>query len=132
MSYDLMVFDPSAAPMDREEFLAWCDLQNDQTEVFDPTRTEFSTPGLRSWLEEMLRVFPAMDGPYCSADRDDDPHLTDYEMNRTSIFACFAWSKAKSAYNAVMSIAEKHGIAVYEISDPGGRIWRPGGDGLLC
>ncbi|MCA9064230.1 MAG: hypothetical protein KDA96_14265 [Planctomycetaceae bacterium] len=132
MSYDLMVFDPAAAPTNRDAFLAWCNAQNDETEFFDPTCSEFSTPSLRSWLDEMLRTFPAMDGPYCSADRDDDPHLTDYETNRTNIYACFAWSMAESAYRLVMSLAEKHGIAVYEVSAPKGRIWRPGHDGMLC
>jgi hypothetical protein len=128
-----MVFDPIAAPTDREAFLAWYDSYSEETELFDPIRSEFSTPKLRSWLEEMLKTFPAMNGPYASADQDvDDPHLTDYGINTTNIYACFAWSIAESAYNAVMSLAEKHGIAVYDVSGTEGRIWRPGNDGMLC
>ena len=127
-----MVFDPAAAPTDREAFLAWYNSHNDETELFDPTRSEFSTPNLRSWLDDMLKTFPAMNGPYSNADQDvDDPHLSDYGINRTNIYACFAWSIAESAYNAVMTLAEKHGIAVYDVSDTEGRIWRPGNDGLL-
>jgi hypothetical protein len=73
-----MVFDPAAAPTDREAFLAWYDSHNDEAELFDPTQSEFSTPKLRSWLDEMLKTFPAMNGPYSKADQDvDDPHLTD-------------------------------------------------------
>lgn len=128
-----MVFDPDMAPVDRDAFLAWFGSHNNDPEVFDPTRTEFSTPNLRSWFEDLLTTFPAMNGPYSHADQDiDDPHLTDYGIRRTHIYACFAWSMAESAYGMVMSLAERHGIAVYDVSDAKGRIWRPGPDGILC
>jgi hypothetical protein len=133
LSYDLMVFDPDAAPTDRDAFLAWVDSQSDDVELFDPTRSEFSTRNLRLWLEEMLKTFPAMNGPYVTADQDgDDLHVTDYDISRTNIYACFAWPLAEESYLAVMSLAEKYGIGVYDISDPEGTIWRPGSDGLLC
>lgn len=132
MSYDLVVFDPDAAPKDHDAFLAWFDSHT-EAEPFDTIRSEFSTPKLRLWLEELLKTFPAMNGYYAAADQDvDDPHLTDYGIDCSHINACFAWSLAESAYNAVMSLAEKHGIGVYEISDPEGKIWRPGSDGKLC
>lgn len=130
MSYDLVVFDPDAAPIDRDAFLAWFD--NDEAEPFDTIHSDFSTPKLRLFLEELLKQFPAMNGCYAAADQDvDDPHLTEYGVYRSHIYACFAWSLVEAAYNAVMSLAEKHRIAVYEISNPDGRIWRPGSDGKL-
>ena len=133
MSYDLVVFDPDAAPTEHAAFLAWFRSHDDEADLFDATRSDFSTPKLRSWLEEVLKTFPAMNGHYAAAEQDvDDPHLTDYGIERTHIYACFAWSVAESAYNTVMSLADKYGIAVYEISDPEGAIWRPNSDGKLC
>ena len=133
MSYDLMVFDPAAVPIDREAFLAWYDSGHSGEELFDPSRSEFSTPNLRSWLEEMLKTFPALNGPYSQIDLDfDDPHLTEYAINRTNIYVCFAWSLAESAYNAVISLAEKHRLAFFDVSGAEGRVWRPGNDGRLC
>ena len=127
-----MVFDPGAAPIDREAFLAWYNSHSDEDEIFNPTRSDFSTPQLRLWLEEILETFPAMNGPFATIDSDvDDPHLTDYGIGRTHIYACFSWSLAESAYKLVMALAEKYGIAVFDVSNPHGRIWRPGTDGTL-
>lgn len=132
MSYDLLVFDPKAAPLERAAFLQWYESQNELDGGFNPTRDEFSSPKLRTWLEEMLEIFPAMNGSFAKAEQDvDDPHLTDYGINRTSIYACFAWSLADLAYNSVMTAAEKHGVGVYDVSNPQGAIWRPGNDGKL-
>jgi hypothetical protein len=132
LSYDLLVFDPAAVPIDREAFLAWYDSRDMEAELFDPTQSEFSTPNLRSWLDDMLQTFPALNGPYSKIDQDwDDPHFTEYDINKTNIYACFAWSLAESAYNAVLSLAEKHRVAVFDVSGSEGRVWYPGNDGRL-
>ena len=97
MSYDLLVFDPAAVPIDRGAFLVWYDSRDIEVELFDPTQSEFSTSNLRSWLDDMLKTFPALNGPYSKCDHDwDDLYLTEYDIRRTNIYACFAWSLARS------------------------------------
>jgi hypothetical protein len=131
LSYDLMVFDPTTAPLARKDFLEWLRDQVNE-EPFDPTRREFSNPGIRAWLEEMLAVFPAMNGIYAKEDADvDDPRLTDYGINRSSIYACFAWSQADAAYETCLALAEKHRIGVFDVSNPDAATWRPDSDGVL-
>jgi hypothetical protein len=123
-----MVFDPDAAPTDRDAFLAWFDSENDEAELFDPTRSEFSTPKLRSWLEEMLRTFPAMNGQYAAADQDvDDPHRTDYGLsqqtsmhvshgqwlNRRTIPSCH--SLKSTASRCMISVTQKEKSGAQEV-----------------
>jgi hypothetical protein len=127
-----MVFDPAAVPVDREAFLDWYDSGEFESKLFDPARSQFSDPHLRSWLEDMLKTFPALNGRDSRIDLDlDDPHWTDYGINRTNVYACFAWSLAESAYNAVFSLAEKHRLGFFDVSGAEGRVWRPGNDGRL-
>ncbi len=124
MSYDLMVFDPTVAPRDREAFMAWYDVQTAWSEDHtydDPSVTAVS---LQSWFHEMRGQFPAMNGPHRSD--SEDAHVSDYCIGRSVIYGAFAWSLAEEAYDRMKSLAVKHGVGFFDVSADDGDILFPG------
>ena len=56
MSYDMMVFEASAAPREAAAFIAWFEKQtqwNERHEYDDPA---VSSPALQAWFAEMART----------------------------------------------------------------------------
>jgi hypothetical protein len=119
MSYDLAVFDPTAAPRDRDEFLSWFEAQTEWTEGHSYDDPAVTTPALASWFAEMSHAFPPMNGPLASRDFVDSS-VTDYSIGRSIIYAAFAWSQARAAFDAVNRLAAKHRVGFFDVSgDPG-------------
>ncbi|GAA0761653.1 hypothetical protein LRH25_21915 [Ideonella azotifigens] len=132
MSYDLMVFAPEAAPKDREAFMEWYDSQSEWEEEHSYDNPEVSAPGLRAWFLEMIQSFPAMNGPFSSDDLpEDEASVTDYSVGQSVIYAAFAWSKAEQAYEAMFSLAAKHGVGFFNASSENAEVWLPDGKGAL-
>jgi len=132
MSYDLAVFDPEAAPRERAAFIEWYEAQTEWEEPHRYNDPVVSTPALRAWFLEMIREFPAMNGPHAARDGDvDDRRRTDYSVGRTLIYAAFAWSQAGPAYEAVFGLAAKHAIGFFDASGETGEVWLPDGRGGL-
>jgi hypothetical protein len=121
MSYDLMVFDPSAAPRDRQEFMAWYHRQAEWSEGHSYDDPSVSTPALQKWFHDMRQYFPAMNGPYRSD--ADDPHVTDYCIGRCVVYVTFAWSLAEEAHDQMRSLALKHGVGFFDVSAGNGEIF---------
>lgn len=125
MSFDLMVFDPGAVPLDREGFLAWYESQfegEEEGHVFD--EPSLCTPELRSWFLDMIQIFPAMNGPYAS-EASPNTKYADYSIARTSIYVGFRWSEAGNAFEATFNLAEKHKVGFYDVSADDGGVWVP-------
>jgi hypothetical protein len=132
MSYDLMVFDPQSAPLEREKFMAWYRKQTEWSEGHKYDDPEVTTPELRAWFMEIIQHFPAMDGPYRSEDLDAE-EMSDYSIGRSLIYAGFSWEYAEAAYDAVFRIAEKHRVGFFDVSADEGGVWVPQQDGsLVC
>lgn len=138
MSFDLMVFDPDAVPLDREGFLAWYKRlfdveENDRGEglVFD--EPSVCTPPLRAWFFEMIQRFPAMNGPHASEEDVPELKLAQYDMARASIYVGFRWSEAGSAYEAMFELAKKHKVGFFDVSANDGQVWVPDPNGdYIC
>jgi hypothetical protein len=128
MSYDLMVFDPSAPPPDRAGYMAWYHEQTQWSEVHDYDDPKVSTPELRAWFLEMIQAFPAMNGPYASDDVDD-PRVTDYCVGKSVIYAAFAWSESVVALETMFELARKHKVGFFDVSSDNGQVWMPDGAG---
>ncbi|MGH6613819.1 hypothetical protein [Sphingomonas sp.] len=124
MSYDLMVFEPDAAPTDRADFMAWYARQTEWAEPHgyqDPTTT---TPRLRAWYDAMIGDYPDMN----KVDDDDDfdnPKITDYSIGQSVIYIAFRWSVAEDAYQAVRQLAGKHLVGFFDVSSDEGEVWLP-------
>jgi AcrR family transcriptional regulator len=133
MSYDLMVFAVEAAPRERESFLEWYDQQSEWEEDHGYDDPSVSTAALRAWFMEMIKQFPAMNGPYASREvpEEEAAALTDYSVGRQVIYAAFAWSMAEQAYETVFSLAGKHNVGFFNASGPTGAVWLPDGKGGL-
>ena len=121
LSYDLMVFDTSAAPHDRPAFMAWYNKQTDWDESHDYNNPENPSPALRSWFRDITKTFPPMNGPLAS-DNPDDPKVTDYSLGPSVIYAAFAWSEAKAARKRVKELAAKHKVGFFDVSSDEGEI----------
>jgi len=130
MSYDLMVFDPAAAPRERGAFMKWFEQQTQWTETHGYNDPNVPTPPLRAWFTEMIQTYPPMNGPLASDD-DDDPKVTDYSVGKTVIYGAFAWSEAQAAYAQVKSLAARHHVGFFDVSGQEGDIWLPTPDGGL-
>ncbi len=123
MSYDLMVFDPSAAPRDRPDFMRWYDGQTAWSEGHSYNDPAAASPALQAWFHDMRHFFPPMNGPFAS--QSDDSTVTDHCVGRHVIYSAFAWSVAESAYLKMRELAVKHGLGFYDVSGEGGEILFP-------
>lgn len=130
MSYDLMVFEPCAAPVGRAAFEAWYAAQTEWTEGHSYNDPEVTTTRLRAWFFAMIETFPAMNGPHASD--DDSARVSDYCIGRSVIYVGFAWSQAQAAYDAIFENARKHGVGFYNVSGDKGEIWLPRGGDYVC
>ena len=128
MSYDLMVFDPQVAPSDREGFMEWYGHQTEWQEDHKYDNPDVSTPALRAWFLDMIKLYPAMNGPFASDDVDN-PKITDYSVGRSVIYAAFSWSEAEQARNTMFTLAEKHKVGFFDVSEDNGGVWLPKADG---
>jgi hypothetical protein len=132
MSYDLAVFELTAAPTGRKEFLEWYAQQTEWQESHGYDNPEVSSSALRSWFLEMIEQFPPMNGAYVKDDVDvDDPSITDYSVGRAIIYAAFAWSKAEEAFKATTRLAEKHRVGFYNLSSSRDEVYFPDPSGRL-
>src|ERR1700722_18292966 len=110
MSYDLMVFKVEDAPKDRNDFIDWYRIQTSWQETHgynDPANT---APELRNWFMEMVKSFPAMNGPFANNDIEKSSTQADYTIGKHMIYITFSWSLAESAYRLTRSLAQKYSI----------------------
>ncbi len=130
MSYDLLVFDPAAAPADREGFMAWFNEQTKWGEGHSYNDPAVCSENLRAWFFDMIKAFPALNGPHRAKDDDlDDPRITDYSIGRSIIDAGFRWSEAEPAYQAAFDLAKRHRLGFFDMSADDGEVWLPTADG---
>lgn len=128
MSYDLMVFRPESAPREREEFIDWYQEQTEWSEEHNYNDPVVTSEELRNWFKEMIKTFPAMNGPFAVEDISDE-NVTDYCIGKDVIYVTFAWSIAEKAYEVMKSNAEKHSVGFYDASADDGDILFPDGNG---
>jgi len=125
MSYDLMVFEPEAAPKSHHDFMEWyfqLTKWNDGP-YDDPKQT---SARLRAWVQGMQRTFPDMNTPEAEIHlQDDDGVLADYTIGRQFVYAGFAWSKAVVAAGEAERLAKLHAMGFFDVSSNGEEVWLP-------
>ena len=85
-----------------------------------------SSEHLRAWFEDIIRIFPPMNGPSAQVQSlKDEASSTDYAIGEDFIYASFAWSKAEQAYMTVARLAEKHQLGLFNASSSGEEVWIP-------
>jgi hypothetical protein len=127
MSYDLMVFDPTAAPRDPAGFFAWYLQVMKGEEEHNYDNPAVAAPVLQAWYREMIENYPAMNGPDAPKDDAayDDDRITGYMCATQAIYVDFRWSVAEDAYRDVFESARKHMIGFFDASGATGEVWGP-------
>ena len=118
MSYDLMVFNPNMTPKSKSEFMNWYERQTEWEEEHGYDDPKVSSDELKNWFLDMIKSFPAMNGPFASDDVDV-PKVNDYSVGIDVIYAAFAWSEAEIAYPKMIELAEKHKVGFFDASGNG-------------
>jgi hypothetical protein len=117
VSYDLMVFESEAAPRDHDEFLKWYTAQTEWNEDKSYCDPGVSSPRLQSWLADMYRSYPPMNGPGAASELpEDESTLADYSIGEQIVYVGFAWSKAQAAYEDVFRLAAQHHLGFFDVS----------------
>ncbi|MBL4603762.1 MAG: hypothetical protein JKY84_13525 [Emcibacteraceae bacterium] len=124
MSYDLMVFEPNAAPRDRDEFIKWYWKQTEWSENHDYNDPVVSSPNLQVWFQEMMISFPPLNGKFATEDFENS-NVTDYSIGKNVIYAAFTWSVASGAYKKMKKLAIKHEVGFFDVSANNGAILFP-------
>ncbi len=119
-----MVFDPGAAPADRATFLTWYDEQTQWSESHGYDDPMVSEPKLRSWFMDMIKVFPAMSGPYSDSGADESS-VADYSVGRSVIYVAFSRSEVEAAYKKTFMTAQKHHLGFFDVNVGSGDLWLP-------
>lgn len=121
-----MVFEPDAAPASHAEFLDWYGGQTKWSEDHGYDDPALSSPNLRAWFEDMIDIFPPMNGPFArQKGAEDEASSSDYAVGAEFIYVSFAWSKSEMAYMTVARLAEKHHVGLYNASSSGEEVWLP-------
>ena len=121
-----MVFEPDAVPANHSEFLDWYAEQTKWGQDHGYDDPSLSSDHLRAWLDDMVQIFPPMNGQ-SAIERTvkDEASSTDYAIGADFIYASFAWSKAEAAYMTVARLAEKHSLGLFNASSTGEEVWIP-------
>jgi hypothetical protein len=125
VSYDLLVFDPTAAPRDRAAFNAWYKALMDWSDGETVFELSATSAKLQTWYHAMIVDWPDMQ--QVSDDDIDNPRVTGYSFTEHAIYLDFRWSEAEAAYDAVRKSAVEQGVGFYDVSgDEGeGEIYFP-------
>ena len=85
--------------------------------AFDPASLKSNR--LRAFYEDMRVTFPAMNGPdqVDEADVDDD-QVTGHAFYPGFIYMDFRWSASEPASTAVLALADKHGMGLFDPQGP--------------
>lgn len=124
MSYDLMVFDPAAAPAKkRGPFLDWYDQQAEWGEAHSYDDPAVSSAPLQAFYADISAIFPAIE-------QEEGPG-TDYTIGKSVIYITFEWDKIDEAHETVFSLAAKHKLGFFDVSSDLAETWLPDGKGGL-
>jgi hypothetical protein len=119
-----MVFEPTAAPREREAFLAWYRKQTEWSEDHSYNNPKVCSPALQRWFADVASIFPPMNGPR-AADDCDDPHVTDHCCGRAVIYSAYAGSVAPAAFEKTRELAIAHRVGFFAASEPDGELLFP-------
>ncbi|WP_433947561.1 hypothetical protein [Brevundimonas diminuta] len=126
MSYDLLVFEPAAVPVERAAFQAWYDAFMRWDGAWDYNDPAVCSPALQRWEAGVRRRFWALNGPHASRTGPwfRPSNSADITCAPSAIYAGFAWSRADVAQELALTLAKRHGVGFYNVSGDGS-VWRP-------
>ena len=128
MSYDLMVFDPAAAPPKRAAFLDWYDLETEWSGEHDYDDPALSTAALQAFFADITQIFPHAPK---HAEDDESESGTDYTIGAHLIYMSFMWDGVDQAHETCLLLAAKHKLGLFDPSSDLAEVWLPDRKGGL-
>lgn len=131
MSYDLMVFDNSKAPLTHEDFIHWYNEKTTWSDELDYNNYKNASLNLQTFFMELINEYPPLNGELAPNDEcfDDsdwcdkfESKCTDYSIGTDIIYCSFSWSESDKAYDIVKNLAKKHHIGFFNVSCSNGEI----------
>ncbi|MDE7477747.1 MAG: hypothetical protein K2M91_07330 [Lachnospiraceae bacterium] len=123
MSYDLVVFEKSKAPVEAAKFLAWYEKQTEWGGDYDYNDISHASPDLQKFFHKIRTSFPPMNGAFAPSNEelsgrpDLEERLCDYCIGEDMIYLSLAYSVADRAYELVKRAAYFTGVGFYDPSD---------------
>ena len=129
MSYDLLIFEPDSTtdedfPRWREKIVAQWDEPGDFSTI------DGSTPAIRAFYRDLIRVFPPFNGPDALSKAELEEReaeglpVADYTIGADYIYISVGWSDANALVKIVGQMAWTQRLAVAYVSEDGS-IFRP-------
>ena len=129
MSYDLLIFEPDSAT--DEDFPQWWEQVVAQwDEPGDFSTIDGSTPAIRAFYRDLIRVFPPFNGPDALSEAELEEReveglpVADYTIGADYIYISVGWSDANALVKIVGQMAWTQRLAVAYVSEDGS-IFRP-------
>ena len=129
MSYDLLIFEPDSAT--DEDFPQWWEQVVAQwDEPGDFSTIDGSTPAIRAFYRDLIRVFPPFNGPDALSEEELEEReveglpVADYTIGADYIYISVGWSDANALVKIVGQMAWTQRLAVAYVSEDGS-IFRP-------
>lgn len=117
MSYDLLIFKGEDAPRDKNEFKKWYEELVDWKSEYDYHDYKQSDEAIQAFFLELIETFPPMNGPLALESMEEDSYATDYSIGENFIYCGFSWLVFDTAGDIVKSLAKKHHLGFFGISD---------------
>jgi hypothetical protein len=119
MAYSLAVFEPKLEFRDRQTFVNWWEERTawrDGLNYYDPANT---TPKLRAWFNDMIEIFPPLNGPLSKPNVFDrnTGWEAEYTIAHELISVGVPTFKASMAYETSIRLAAKHSVGLFEASE---------------
>ena len=129
MSYDLLIFEPDSTtdedfPRWREKIVAQWDEPGDFSTI------DGSTPAIRAFYRDLIRVFPPFNGPDALSKAELEEReaeglpVADYTIGADYIYISVGWSDANALVKIVGQMAWTQRLAVAYVSEDNS-IFRP-------
>ena len=115
MSADLMVFDKSKAPVEPMQFLKWFYEKTAWTSDRDYYDIKGMSPELVNFFMEIIREYPAMNGPFSPSDEEmekiednleQESRLTEYNIDDDLIYSGLSFDSCISSLKINRTIRE--------------------------
>ena len=128
MSYDLLIFEPDSVT--DEDFPQWWEQVSRWEEPRDYYTTEGSTPTIRAFYRDLIRVFPPFNGPDALSEEELEEReeqglpVAGYTIGTDYIYISVGWSDANALVKIVGQMAWTQRLAVAYVSEDSS-IFRP-------
>lgn len=130
MSFDMVIFDNTKVPRDKDAFMKWYLKQVKWEDNLDYNDYHnLTNQKMRGFFEELIKLYPPMNGLLALSDEElnENPELedkmADYSISKTMIYAALAWSEAEKGEQIFYHLTKKYGVGFFNCSSSDGKVF---------